>query len=119
MTRKMTSDERNHGLSKKEVRDRSLNAQDDAERAMGAGYPRLLKELRGEETPVNFLRITMGRSGDYYAAFGVWDSQDTPMVMFGSGRTPLDALWALERAMVGGHWRLDLWEQEKLTRSGG
>lgn len=117
MTRKLSVDEKNHGLSKKEIRDQIVNAQVKAERALMEGYPRIKRELDGEHTPVNFLRITMGRSGDYYAALGVWDTADSPLVMFGSGRTPLDALWALERALMGGHWKEDLWERDKQSKS--
>jgi len=114
MTRKLSADEKNHGRSVKADRDASIQAREAAEKLLGEGYPRLAKELRAEHTPVNFLRISMGRNGSYYAALGVWDTADSPLVMFGSGYTVLDALWALERALAGGHWKDDLWELKKL-----
>lgn len=115
MTRKLSADEKNHGRSVKADRDASLQTRAEGEALLAKGYPRLARELQAEHTPVNFLRISMGRSGDYYAALGVWDTADSPLVMFGSGRTVLDALWALERALAGGHWKEDTWEQKKMV----
>ncbi len=102
-----TADESNHGVSKRDARRHEVEKRDASEAALKTGYPRIYRELEAEHTAVNYLRITMGRNGSYYASIGVWDTEDSPLNIMGSGFTPLDALYALELALVKGNWRED------------
>lgn len=117
-TRKVIShDEQNHGTSKRDEQKREVERRVTAEAALKAGFPRLYRELSAEFTALNYLRITMGRNGNYYAALGVWDTADCPLNIMGSGFTALDALYSLELALIKGNWRDDSYALEQARKS--